>query len=128
MLQNNRFSYLTLIIFTVILGIVSRKIDGIPTYFGDILYAIMVYFGMCFLFVNYNQKRVIILALLFCYCIEFLQIYRAEWIVSIRKTSLGHYILGQDFIWSDLVYYTLGIVFSSFLDFIILKKKDKLSL
>ena len=113
MLKNNRLSYFILIILTVILGILSRKIDGIPTFFGDVLYAVMVYFGMCFLFINYNQKKTAILALLFCYCIEFLQLYRAEWIVSIRKTSLGHYALGQGFVWSDLVYYTIGVVFAS---------------
>ena len=117
MLKHNRISYFILIIFTVILGILSRKIDGIPTFFGDILYAVMVYFGMCFLFINYNQKQTIILALLFCYCIEFLQLYRAEWIVAIRKTSLGHYALGQGFLWSDLVCYTIGIAFASALTF-----------
>jgi hypothetical protein len=113
MSKNNRFSYFTLIIFTVILGILSRKIDGIPSFVGDILYAVMVYFGMCFLFPNYDQKKTIILALLFCYCIEFLQLYRAQWIVSIRKTTLGHYALGQGFLWSDLVYYAIGVVFAS---------------
>ena len=122
MLKHNRISYFILIIFTVILGILSRKIDGIPTFFGDILYAVMVYFGMCFLFINYNQKQTIILALLFCYCIEFLQLYRAEWIVAIRKTSLGHYALGQGFLWSDLVCYTIGIAFASALTFFTLKK------
>jgi glycopeptide antibiotics resistance protein len=78
MSKNNRFSYFTLIIFTVILGILSRKSDSIPSFFGDILYAVMVYFGMCFLFPNYDQKKAIILALLFCYYIEFLQLYRAQ--------------------------------------------------
>ena len=126
--KNNRFSYFALIIFTVILGIFSRKTDAIPTFFGDILYAIMVYFGICFLFPNYDQKKTIILALLFCYCIEFLQLYRAEWIVSIRKTSLGHYALGQGFIWSDLVFYTIGVAFASTLTSLIFKKIDKFSI
>ena len=122
MLKNNRFSYFILILFTVILGVLSRKIDGIPNFFGDILYAVMVYFGMCFLFPNYDQKKTIILALLFCYSIEFLQLYRAEWIVSIRKTTLGHYALGQGFLWSDFVCYTIGAAFASLLSFLTLKK------
>jgi hypothetical protein len=122
MLKNNRFSYFILILFTVILGISSRKIVGVPIFFGDILYAVMVYFGMCFLFPNYDQKKTIILALLFCYCIEFLQLYKAEWMVSIRKTLLGHYTLGQGFLWSDLVYYAIGVVFASAFCFFSLKK------
>ena len=96
---------------------------GIPICLGDILYAVMVYYGVCFLFPNYNQKETIILALLFCYCIEFLQLYRADWIFSIRKTTLGHYALGQGFVWSDLVYYTIGVLFASILVFFTLKKE-----
>jgi hypothetical protein len=122
MLKNNRFSYFILILFTVILGILSRKIDGIPNFFGDILYAVMVYFGMCFLFPNYDQKKTIILALLICYCIEFLQLYRAQWILSIRKTTLGHYALGQSFLWSDLVYYAIGVLFARAFCIFCLKK------
>ena len=129
MLKNNRLSYFILIITTVILGILSRNVyDGIPIYFGDILYAVMVYFGMCFIFPNHNQKKTIILALLFCYCIEFFQLYRADWIVSIRKTTLGHYALGQGFLWSDLVYYTIGVLFASVLVFFTFKKIDKFSI
>lgn len=122
MLKNNRFLYLIVMILTIILGIFSRKIEGVPTFFGDILYGTMVYFGMCFLFPNCNQRKTIILALLFCYSIEFLQLYRAQWLVSIRKTALGHYALGQGFLWSDLVYYTIGIVFASAFCIFSLKK------
>ncbi|SNB96503.1 hypothetical protein FPC840_2340002 [Flavobacterium psychrophilum] len=64
-LNNNRFSYLILIIITVILGIMSQKNDFVPTFFKDILYAVMVYFIMCFIFKNYKPKKTIILALLF---------------------------------------------------------------
>ncbi|MEO8234651.1 MAG: DUF2809 domain-containing protein [Flavobacterium sp.] len=128
MLKNNRLFYFVLIILTIILGIISRKIEGIPTFFGDILYAVMVYFGMCFLFPNYNQKQTIILALLFCYCIEFLQLYKAEWIVAIRKTSLGHYALGQGFLWSDLAYYTIGVLLASISTLLTLKKINKFSI
>jgi len=122
MLKNTRFSYFIIIVSVIIFGIVSRKIDGIPTFFGDTLYAVMVYFGMRLLFIYNSSKMAIVLALIFCFCIEFLQLYRAEWMLAIRRTTLGHYALGQGFLWSDLVYYTLGIIIAFLIDFNLVKK------
>jgi hypothetical protein len=121
MLKNNRASYFILVIITIILGILSRKIDVIPSFIGDILYAVMIYFGMRFIFVNRNKKIAILLALLFCYCIEFQQIYRADWIIQIRRTSIGHYVLGQGFLWSDLGCYTIGIFVAYWVDNVLIK-------
>lgn len=117
MLQKNRFSYFILIISTIVLGILSRKIVGVPTFFGDILYAIMIYFGMKFLFIKNNFLIIFIIALIFCFGIEFLQLYTAEWMVAIRRTTLGRYVLGQGFLWSDLAYYTFGIIIAFLIDF-----------
>ncbi len=122
MLIKNRFLYFIIIGSVIILGILSRKIEGIPTFFGDTLYAVMVYFGMRLFFINKSSKRTIILALVFCFCIEFLQLYRAEWMLTIRRTTLGHFALGQGFLWSDLGYYSLGIIIAFLIDFNLVKK------
>lgn len=116
MLKNSRTRYFFLIIITIVLGILSRKIEGIPIFFGDLLYAVLIYFGIRFGFNNLNLKKTAILALLFCFAIEFLQLYQADWIVEIRRTSLGHYVLGQGFLWSDLGYYTLGVLIGFWID------------
>jgi len=48
-----------------------------------------------------------IIALLICFSIEILQLYQANWMIEIRKTTFGHYILGQGI---DLIrYYTENI-------------------
>lgn len=107
------------------MGILSRKIDVIPTFIGDTLYAVMIYFGMRFIFINHNKKIAILLALLFCYCIEFQQIYSADWIVQIRRTSIGHYALGQGFLWSDLVFYTTGVFVAYLVDSYLIQFKIK---
>ena len=122
MLKNTRLSFLFLIIAAIILGILSRKIDGVPTFFGDILYAVMVYFGLRMLFINNSSKITSVLALVVCFCIEFLQLYRAEWILAIRRTTLGHYVLGQGFLWSDLGYYSIGIMIAYLMDFNFIKR------
>ena len=122
MLKNNRLSYFILIVSVIILGILSRNLDGVPTFFGDTLYAVMVYFGMRLLFINNSSKRTMAFALVFCFCIEFLQLYRAEWILAIRRTPLGHYALGQGFLWSDLGYYTLGVIIAFSIDSNLVKR------
>ncbi len=105
----------------VLLGILSRKIDAIPLFFGDILYAGMVYFGCRFLFIDSDNFRKIIIPLLLCYGIELQQLYSAEWIIEIRNTTLGHYVLGQGFLLSDLVCYTFGIALAFAIDILFLK-------
>jgi len=123
MLKNNRLSYFILILIVIALGITSRKIEGVPTFFGDTLYAVMIYFGIRMFFINFNIKKTAILALLFCFAIEFLQLYDAEWMLAIRRTTLGHYVLGQGFLWSDLGYYTIGIIMAFFSDSNWIKRK-----
>ena len=122
MQKNNRFTYAILIASTVIAGILSRKINGVPTFLGDLLYAVMIYFGMRFLFINKSSTKSAILALVFCFSIELLQLYQAEWIVAIRKTTIGHYALGQGFLWSDLGYYFIGVIAAFLIDSNLVKK------
>ena len=116
MMGNNRTNYFFITFFVVLLGILSRKIDAIPLFFGDILYAVMVYFGFRILFINGNDLTKILFPLLLCYLIELQQLYHNEWINSIRDTTFGHYVLGQGFLWSDLVCYTFGVAMAFWID------------
>ena len=76
---------------------------------GDILYAVLVYFGFRWLLVKSKAPWQIGLPLLFCFAIEIQQLSTAAALVAIRETTLGHYVLGQGFLWSDLLCYTMGI-------------------
>ncbi len=104
-----RFAYFILALLTIVLGIASRKIVGIPLLMGDILYAVLVYFGFRWLLVKSKAPWQIGLPLLFCFAIEIQQLSTAAALVAIRETMLGHYVLGQGFLWSDLLCYTMGI-------------------
>ena len=116
MIKTNRLNYFFITITVLVLGLLSRKIEGIPSYFGDALYAILIYFGFRFVFINLSLKKNTAFALLFCFCIEFQQLYHASWIVNLRNTFLGHSILGQGFLWSDLLCYTIGVFVAFALD------------
>jgi len=73
----------------------------------------MIYF-LIRIFLPYKKGIIIFLtSVSICYCIEFLQLYQAEWIIELRKTLFGRYVLGQGFLWSDIMAYTFG-AFSAF--------------
>lgn len=112
-----RLKYLLLIIVIICLGILSRKVSHIPLFIGDFLYATLIYFGLRFLFLNHKKEVIAFIGLLLCFSIELSQLIQGiEWLNSIRKTQLGHYILGEGFLWSDIIAYIFGIVISYFND------------
>ena len=114
-----RFTYFILIILTIIFGLLSRHIAGIPLLIGDILWAMMVYWIMRFLFVTKSVKFSVIGSLLFSYAIEFSQLYQAPWINSIRHTVIGGLVLGETFSWGDMLSYTVGVAIGVAIDLLI---------
>ncbi|WP_121808533.1 ribosomal maturation YjgA family protein [Mucilaginibacter kameinonensis] len=105
----NRITFFILIILTIILGLLSRHFKFIPLFIGDILWATMIYFIMRFLFINKPVRFNVIAALIFCFAIEFSQLYKAPWINDLRHTLFGRLVLGEGFLWSDLLCYVIGV-------------------
>lgn len=83
----------------------------------------MIYTLVRILLVNKNALYIIITSLLICYCIEFLQLYQGNWMIELRKTLFGRYVLGQGFLWEDILAYTFGILFIFLLEKFTLKYK-----
>lgn len=117
-----RLKYFLLVISIIILGVLSRKASFIPLFIGDLLYAVMMYFIIRFLFADLTKTKSSLISLLLCYSIEIFQLYHANWLIEIRHTLLGRYILGQGFLWSDLIAYTFGILIAYLLDKIFKKQ------
>ncbi len=127
-MKNNRLNYFVLILLVLILGILSRKISNIPLFIGDVLYAVLIYFGLRFLFIHLKTHKTFLLSLLFCFGIEILQLVQIDWLIAIRKTTLGHYILGEGFLWSDLLCYIIGTLIAFIIDWKIIKTQNLNSL
>ncbi|WP_114940927.1 DUF2809 domain-containing protein [Mucilaginibacter endophyticus] len=108
-MPKNRITYFILTILTIILGLLSRHFKFIPLFIGDILWASMIYFIMRFLFINKPVRFNVIASLIFCFAIEFSQLYKAPWINDLRRTLFGRLVLGEGFLWSDLLCYVIGI-------------------
>ena len=121
-MRRSRLLYFTLVIATIITGLLSRHFKSVLLFIGDILWATMVYFIIRFLFINKPMKLVFIAGLLFCFAIEFSQLYKAPWINDLRHTLFGRLVLGTGFLWSDLLCYVVGVGIGYMLDFTFLKK------
>lgn len=116
MMLKSKTTYLILIVLTIIAGLLSRYFKVVPLFIGDILWALMVYFIMRFLFTGKPVKYSLIASLLFSFAIEFSQLYKALWINNLRHTFFGRLVLGESFLWGDLLCYTVGIAIGIFLD------------
>jgi hypothetical protein len=118
-----RITYGCLIVIIIIAGLLSRDFSFIPLFLGDILWALMIYFIVRFLFVDNSVKFIVIVSLLFCYVIEFSQLYKAPWINDLRHTLFGRLVLGEGFLWSDLLCYTAGVALGMLIERYVNKDK-----
>ena len=112
--KRNRAIYIILTVTVILSGLASRKYqEFLPSflaeYSGDTLWALMIFLISGFVF-SYNSTLLnAAIALMFCFAVEFSQLYQAEWINMIRQTKIGGLILGYGFLWSDLLCYAAGI-------------------
>jgi hypothetical protein len=81
----------------------------------------MIYALVRIFFPVKKASLIVLLSLLICYSIEFLQLYQGEWMIELRETLLGRYVLGQGFLWSDILAYTFGIITAFIIEKLILK-------
>lgn len=82
----------------------------VPAGVGDALWAVMVFLGIGLLWPKIPTGRLAVCALLFAWAIEVSQLYHTPWIDAVRHTRLGGLALGYGFLWTDLVWYAVGIV------------------
>ncbi|KEI00935.1 hypothetical protein Z955_04815 [Clostridium botulinum C/D str. DC5] len=123
--RRNRIIYNIITLIVMGLGLFSRKMnndmpDFFKIYLGDSLWALMIFFGIAFIFKGMETKKVALISLAFCYLIEISQLYHARWIDNIRKTTLGGLILGYVFSWKDLIAYAIGIIVGIGIEILIL--------
>ncbi|WP_017814988.1 ribosomal maturation YjgA family protein [Paenibacillus shenyangensis] len=124
--HDRRILYLLTGILTMLLGLASRRYaamlpNWLAVHAGDALWAAMIYWGLRLLSWPRSCVSAAIGSLLFSYLIEFSQLYQAEWINSIRHTTLGALILGKGFLVADLLRYTAGILIAIALDVLIIR-------
>lgn len=118
--ERKRIYYAIAILFSIGLGLASRYINALPDFIvnhaGDTLWAIMVYFLFRFIFVRNSKYMALWLGFIFCFSIEFSQLYQADWIITVRGTLFGALILGKGFLVIDLIRYSIGLAIAYMMD------------
>lgn len=107
-LAKKRICYLMSVGALIPLGLMSRRVEGLPDQVGDMLWTMMVFCCWRILLMRSRLEWVAVVTLAFSFLVEFQQLIRWDWLVILRSTTLGHLVLGQGFLWLDLVAYILG--------------------
>lgn len=110
----NRLAWSLAVVAVIVVGFESRRIPGLfpgflGKYPGDALWAAMVYLALGWIRPASPIQRVAAWAAAISAAVEFSQRYHAPWIDGIRRTTLGHLVLGSTFSEKDLAAYAVGI-------------------
>ena len=97
------------IIVLIPIGLYSRHLNWIPEETGDAIWAMMVFCFWRIILVKKGLNLVALVSLVHSFIVEFSQLIRWPWLVSFRETFIGHMMLGQGFLWTDLLAYLIGI-------------------
>lgn len=111
--SRSRPAYLAALVGVILLGLASRRFPGLlpaalGKYPGDALWALMAFVGWAVVFPTAPSWKIAAAALGTAWAVEFSQLYQADWIRSIRATTLGRLALGTGFVPGDLVAYAVG--------------------
>lgn len=114
-MMNVRIKIAFVLMTCILLGLMSRKLlwlfpESFGEYPGDALWAVAVYLAWGLIFPSASELKLMLLAVVTAYLVEFSQLYHAPWIDEIRAQTLGHLLLGSTFNSKDLVAYTVGVV------------------
>jgi hypothetical protein len=82
----------------------------IAEYGGDTLWALMVFMVLRAIAPRRPIWQTASVTLTISYLCEISQLYHSPWIDTIRGYRLGVILLGNCFVWSDLVCYTVGVL------------------
>lgn len=122
-MNRSRKYYFCAVILVIITGIASRHYHFFPyflkKYPEDALWALMVLLGFGFLFPKHKTHYCAVYALLFSFGIEFSQLYQVNWLNEIRKTTLGHLVLGSGFDAMDFLAYSFGILLGVLVEYLL---------
>jgi len=120
-LLRKRILYLLSAIPVLIAGLASRKLrEQLPQflaeYAGDTVWALMLYLLVSMLLAGRPIVVRAAISVALAFLVEISQLYHTPWIDSIRQTTLGGLVLGFGFLWTDLIWYSVGIAIGAVTD------------
>jgi hypothetical protein len=119
---HSRLRYVGLALATIALGLTVHGSDGVLTNairdkLGDALWAAMIAWLIGAVVPNAALRVRMAAALAVCFVVEGSQLYHTEALDSVRRTMVGHLVLGSGFDVRDMLAYTLGVLMTGLLEF-----------
>ncbi len=121
-----RITALLAVFLAAAIGLASRSnlLHDIPLfgpYGGDICWAIAVYALARFIFARSKIRSVASVTMGLSLVVEFSQLLDLNPLKSLRRNTLAVLLIGEGFLWSDLVAYAVGIALAAMLDGVLRK-------
>lgn len=119
-----------LIIVCVLIGLILKfsNINIHPLvndYGADFLWAMMMYFTVAMFLRSTRSKHVLIISILICFSLEFLQLYETKELLELKKNPIIKLIFGTTFLVSDLIVYFIGNIVAIMIEKVFLRREKK---
>ncbi len=125
-----RLLYLTVFALVIPLGLFTRSESAplpefVRLYGGDTLWAVMFFLSFAVLMPKAATWRILLLAAVCVYGLEFLQLADWPWLGQLRKNRAMGFLLGTTFMASDVVCLSVGLLMATVGDVAFLRWRAK---
>lgn len=103
-----RLPYLATAVATMALGLASRCWPVLGTAPGDVLYASLLYWLLRACVPQRGRWLAAAGAFLLAAAVEVSQLWQPDWLLAMRATRVGGWMLGHSFGWADVGWYAVG--------------------
>ena len=116
-----RWPYLFALAVVVVAGLASRRFAAalpafVSRYAGDTLWAAAVFLAAAVAWPAASTRRIAAGTCGVAFAIEFSQLAHPAWLDAVRRWPGARVVLGEGFLWSDLVCYAVGVLLAAGLD------------
>ena len=123
----SRLNYLLFAICTIAAGLALHFGGGalppVPRdMLGDALWAMMIFGWIGVLAPDARLSIRSSAALAICVAVELSQLYRDPWLDEIRRTTIGHLVLGSGFDPRDFVAYAAGVLAAALIEIAVMRR------
>ena len=127
--MKRREVYLAIALSVIPIGLIARSLRGdadsstplgfIAAYLPDTLWAVMFFYLFAAALVRFKTWAIGLLTLTFTIAIEASQLYHGEPLATLRDFPPTRFLLGTNFLWSDIICLTVGSVLAASLHHLI---------
>lgn len=127
-MKRNRITYFMCIIIAIILTIMIENYKNvlplsIGNYLENVLKALIIYLFIAFIFKKISAINISVISMLICSCFSISNLCEIPWVDNIKNTSIGLFILGNSFVYTDLICYLVGVILGFVLEMLLLVSK-----